>query len=243
MTHDLGQPPEANLFDAAALKARLRDYGYTSMMQGSSMIRGGALAVAAVVLVDLMSLGPGDWVRLLIWVNTMIGVSAIYLAYVRAAILEPEDGRFGQVSLTLIGIVQMLQFTVLGSGRSLREAYAAWFLVTAVGGGVIIWEAYNRTQRLERGLFADELAELVADSRRSGWRRIRVMLITVAVLGTEGAVAGFGLLTGRALDISACAVAVAFGLVALGVHVQVHYERLAMNRFVAAALSRGASRA
>jgi hypothetical protein len=226
----------ASLLDADELYERLKGYGYDSMMQGSSMIQGGALAMAAVSLTPLLG-HNGDPVRLVMWGATVTGISAIYVAYIRAAIMEPANGRFGQMSLMLIGIVEMLQFAVLQPDRRPAETYAAWLLIGAAGGLVLIWEAVNRTRRLEDHSYADELASLVQLARSSGWRRVRIISGIVVLLALCGGAILLRDLRGGALIAVSAIPAVIFGLLTLGIHVQIHFERLAMTRVVSEALA------
>jgi hypothetical protein len=226
--------PEARL-GALELHERLRDYGYASIMQGSSIIQGGALATAAVSLVRLFGPG-GDWLLWLMWIVSLVGINAIYVSYIRAAIMEPEDGRSGQVAMMLVGVAEMLQFAIIAPGRPHMEVCVEWLTVTALGGITLIWEAFKRAGRLDGGAYAEELAAVVTLARRTGWRRVWAMSGLVLLLAASAAGIAAGGLRGRVLDAAAAAAVALYGLLCLGINVQVHRERIDTARAVKAAL-------
>ncbi len=227
--------PVDGQLDAIELRERLKDYGYASIMQGSSIIQGGALAMAAVSLISLLA-PRGDWVLWLMWVASVVGINAIYVSHIRAAIMEPEDGRSGQVAMMLVGIAEMLQFAVLSPTRPRVEIYESWLAVTALGGVALIWEAFKRARHLGDDAYAEELSAVVALARRTGWRRIAAMSGLVLVLALSATTIVAGGLRGGALKAMAAAPAVIYGLLCLAINVQVHSERIAMARAVKAAL-------
>jgi hypothetical protein len=229
--------PACELLDAEAMHARLKHYGFANILENISMIQGATLALAAVALVEMLS-RDAKWVAWLMWAVSVTGINAIYVAYVRAAIIEPEDGRFGQTALTLVGMCEMLQFALLARWRGHPEqTYLDWLIVTFVGGVLLIWEGRNRSLRLEHRGYAGELAELAQAARVKGGQRIFVMTAVVIVMALAIAAIALWALRGGALDAAAAAPAAIFGAVTIGMTIHIYHERISMMRKVHAILN------
>ncbi|HEY3887293.1 MAG TPA: hypothetical protein VGL73_01885 [Caulobacteraceae bacterium] len=167
---------------------------------------------------------------MLLWAASIAGINAIYVAYIRAAVMEPREGRFGQMSMMAVGVMEMAQFAILGVSWPEASVVSAWLFVSAAGGCVLVWEATNRTLALKPGAYASELAALIALARRAGWRRVVAMTVIVLIMAGSGLAINFG--RGGAPLFVGLGAGILYGLLCLGVNIQVHFERLVMMRIV-----------
>jgi hypothetical protein len=218
----MAEPSETRRLTRDALRARLTDFVAATYTSSTDLLGSGVVAVAAVVLLDVVSAEDKGLSKLLLW-----GASVLLFLTVRAftrigAILSGSRlSRGDQLWPVLTGFAEMVAFLTLSDRFAAAPFEIAWLLshaCQALFAGLLI---HNRIALLKPEDYADDLSAFVAfykpwmDSGRNatwGWGAV----LALCTAGTFAAsLVGFGDVRVLVADVLAAA-AVIISMVALG---------------------------
>ena len=136
--------PIPHIFDQETLRARLRDYNVVVFQIASSLVQSGVLALAAIVLVDILYAERNQTILLLLWLAAFVFAVLAFERQLYLPLATPRGGVGDVWPLMLMGLAQFVSFACL-SPRSNGEApWELWYFASTAGaimGAATVWQA------------------------------------------------------------------------------------------------------
>jgi hypothetical protein len=115
--------------DRDLLRTRLRDFNFGAIQQVASLVHSGVVALAAVVLMEILTAQEHAVLRLVLWGNSLAVVLIAFCGMYFNSMLAAPRG-LGLVLLTLlIGLLEFLHFVVLSEGFAAKDGWRWWYAV------------------------------------------------------------------------------------------------------------------
>lgn len=134
-----------------AVEARMRDLGQVAMNEVVSLFKGGTFALAAVLLLEIVSQSDGRLLRLVLWTSSFALALVSYNAHINSLVFVFRESVTGIVCIIAQMMTELMLFVILTpryadqAWRGWIVIYATFHLITAlrlrfhpVGGGVPI---------------------------------------------------------------------------------------------------------
>ena len=221
--------------DAHMVEARLRDLGQTTVSQTISLFKGGIFALAAVVLLEIVTQPDGRLMLLLLWAASFGLALTSYNAWLNATVIDFRESVAGVVFIIVQMMAELLLFATL-TPRFTEQAWRGWILVYGlfmlVTGGRVLISPMNQTVAVDAGL------KPMLDGLKIAGRRAARGLVTAGVIAWIFAVpilllpknSPWPMWLTMGLSVLVLAQSL-FGIVMM------HSERLEMERMLAEALA------
>jgi hypothetical protein len=158
--------------DIDVVEARLRDLGQTSVSETVSLFKGGTFALAAVLLLEIVSAQQGWTLRLTLWGVSFLITMTSYNAHLNTSIVDFRETVAGVVIIIVQMMTELMLFVVL-TPRFELQMWHLWSFVYA--GFMFVTALRLRLFRPNDGLTIDPALEplfaAVQEGRRLGTRR------------------------------------------------------------------------
>jgi hypothetical protein len=136
--------PGAHIFDRETLRARLRDYNVVVYQIASSLVQSGVLALAAIVLIDILYAQREVHILLLLWLAAFVFAVLAFERQLYLPLATPRGGVSDVWSLMLMGLAQFVSFACLSPRANGVAPWELWYFAytaSTIMGAVTIWQA------------------------------------------------------------------------------------------------------
>lgn len=140
MTED----PAPYIFDKETLRARLRDYNVVVFQIASSLVQSGVLALAAIVLIDILYAERSQTILLLLWLASFVFAVLAFERQLYLPLATPRGGVSDVWPLMLMGLAQFVSFACLSPRANGVAPWELWYFAYTAGtimGAATIWQA------------------------------------------------------------------------------------------------------
>jgi hypothetical protein len=207
------------LIDAALVDARMRDLAQTAVNQTVSLFKGGTFALAAVLLLEIVTQPEGRLLRLVLWLASFLCALTSYNAWLNSSVIDFRESVGGIVILIVQMMTELFLFATL-TPRFTEQAWRGWVFV--YGMFMAITAARMLLFGMNRGVAIDPAIRPMIDamdkeSYRAGWRMLVIvalawaLTVPIAIL-PQASPWPQGLSIGFALLVSATAVLALAGM-------------------------------
>jgi hypothetical protein len=150
----------------------MRDLGQTTVSQTISLFKGGIFALAAVVLLEIVTQPDGRPMLLMLWTASFCLALTSYNSWLNATVIDFRESVVGVVLMIAQMMAELMLFATL-TPRFAEQAWRGWALVygvfMVVTAGRMLFFPMNRNVAIDAGL-RPMLDTLKAGSRVAGWR-------------------------------------------------------------------------
>lgn len=136
--------PVPHIFDGETLRARLRDYNVVVFQIASSLVQSGVLALAAVVLVDILYAERDQAILLLLWLAAFVYGVLAFERQLYLPLATPRGGVGDVWPLMLLGLAQFVSFACLSPRASGVAPWELWYFsstASSIMGAGAVWQA------------------------------------------------------------------------------------------------------
>ncbi len=136
--------PGAHIFDRETLRARLRDYNVVVFQIASSLVQSGVLALAAIVLIDILYAQRDVPILLLLWLAAFVFAVLAFERQLYLPLATPRGGVSDVWPLMLMGLAQFVSFACLSPRANGVAPWELWYFAytaSAIMGAATIWQA------------------------------------------------------------------------------------------------------
>lgn len=136
--------PAAHIFDRETLRARLRDYNVVVFQIASSLVQSGVLALAAIVLIDVLYAQRDVPILLLLWLAAFVFAVLAFERQLYLPLATPRGGVSDVWPLMLLGLAQFVSFACLSPRANGVAPWELWYFAytaSTIMGAVTIWQA------------------------------------------------------------------------------------------------------
>lgn len=136
--------PGAHIFDRETLRARLRDYNVVVFQIASSLVQSGVLALAAIVLIDVLYAQRDVPILLLLWLAAFVFAVLAFERQLYLPLATPRGGVSDVWPLMLMGLAQFVSFACLSPRANGVAPWELWYFAytaSAIMGAATIWQA------------------------------------------------------------------------------------------------------
>jgi hypothetical protein len=158
--------------DAHLVQARMRDLGQTTVSQTISLFKGGIFALAAVVLLEIVTQPDGRLMLLMLWSASFCLALTSYNAWLNATVIDFRESVGGIVLIIAQMMAELMLFATL-TPRFAEQAWRGWALVygifMVVTAARVLFFPMNRSVVVDAGL-RPMLDALKAGGRAAAWR-------------------------------------------------------------------------
>ncbi len=136
--------PVRHIFDQETLRARLRDYNVVVFQIASSLVTSGVLALAAIVLIDILYAERDQTVLLLLWLASFVFAVVAFERQLYLPLATPRGGVSDVWPLMLLGLAQFMSFACLLQRTSGEAPWQLWYFSWAacsIMGAATVWQA------------------------------------------------------------------------------------------------------
>lgn len=136
--------PVPHIFDRETLRARLRDYNVVVFQIASSLVQSGVLALAAIVLIDILYAQRDVPLLLLLWLAAFVFAVLAFERQLYLPLATPRGGVSDVWPLMLMGLAQFVSFACLSPRANGVAPWELWYFAYTAGtimGAVTIWQA------------------------------------------------------------------------------------------------------
>ena len=133
-----------HIFDAETLRARLRDYNVVVFQISSSLVKSGVLALAAIVLIDILYAQHDQALLLLLWLGSFVFAVLAFERQLYLPLATPRGGISDVWPLMLLGLAEFVSFACLSPRASGEAPWQLWYFSTsasAIMGAAAVWQA------------------------------------------------------------------------------------------------------
>ena len=133
-----------HIFDAETLRSRLRDYNVVVFQIASSLVKSGVLALAAIVLVDILYAERDQTILLLLWLGSFVFAVLAFERQLYLPLATPRGGVSDVWPLMLLGLAEFVSFACLSPRASGEAPWQLWYFSTtasAIMGTAAVWQA------------------------------------------------------------------------------------------------------
>lgn len=165
--------------DAQLIEARMRDLAQNAVMQTVSLFKGAIFALAAVLLLEIVTQQDGRILRLVLWTASFGLALTSYNAWLNASVIDFRES----VADVVLIVVQMMSELMLFVTLTPRFSDQAW------RGWVLLYGIFTATTAARMLFFRSNLAVAVNPSLQpmlerlgAGHRRAARRLLAVSIL-------------------------------------------------------------
>lgn len=136
--------PAPHVFDRETLRARLRDYNVVVFQIASSLVQSGVLALAAIVLIDILYAEHDRMILLLLWLASFVFAVLSFERQLYLPLATPRGGVGDVWPLMLLGLAQFVNFACLSPRTNGEAPWELWYFSTAASaimGAAAVWQA------------------------------------------------------------------------------------------------------
>ncbi len=136
--------PVPHIFDRETLRARLRDYNVVVFQIASSLVQSGVLALAAIVLIDILYAERDLPILLLLWLGAFVFAVLAFERQLYLPLATPRGGVSDVWPLMLMGLAQFVSFACLSPRANGVAPWELWYFAytaSAIMGAATIWQA------------------------------------------------------------------------------------------------------
>ncbi|MBL9095805.1 MAG: hypothetical protein JNK07_02670 [Alphaproteobacteria bacterium] len=136
--------PAPQVFDRETLRARLRDYNVVVFQIASSLVQSGVLALAAIVLIDILYAERDQAILLLLWLASFVFAVLSFERQLYLPLATPRGGVGDVWPLMLLGLAQFVNFACLSPRTNGEAPWELWYFSTtasAIMGAAAVWQA------------------------------------------------------------------------------------------------------
>jgi hypothetical protein len=133
-----------HIFDADTLRARLRDYNVVVFQIASSLVKSGVLALAAIVLIDILFAERDQTILLLLWLGSFAFAVLAFERQLYLPLATPRGGISDVWPLMLLGLAEFVSFACLSPRDSGIAPWQLWYFsstASAIMGAATVWQA------------------------------------------------------------------------------------------------------
>jgi hypothetical protein len=133
-----------HIFDAETLRARLRDYNVVVFQIASSLVKSGVLALAAIVLIDILYATRDQPILLLLWLGSFVFAVLAFERQLYLPLATPRGGVSDVWPLMLLGLAEFVSFACLSPRASGEAPWQLWYFssaASAIMGATTVWQA------------------------------------------------------------------------------------------------------
>jgi hypothetical protein len=136
--------PVPHIFDQETLRARLRDYNVVVFQIASSLVQSGVLALAAIVLIDILYAQRDLPILLLLWLAAFVFAVLAFERQLYLPLATPRGGVSDVWPLMLMGLAQFMSFACLSPRANGVAPWELWYFAytaSTIMGAATIWQA------------------------------------------------------------------------------------------------------
>lgn len=133
-----------HIFDQETLRARLRDYNVVVYQIASSLVQSGVLALAAIVLLDILYAQREVPILLLLWLAAFVFAVLAFERQLYLPLATPRGGVSDVWLLMLLGLAQFVSFACLSPRANGVAPWELWYFAytaSLIMGAATIWQA------------------------------------------------------------------------------------------------------
>jgi hypothetical protein len=109
------------------IRRRAADFNYVLYLQVASLLASATLALAAVVLVQIIEAADDTVLRLTLWLATVLAVFSIFARAVHDNMFQTARVRLGVWYYLLMGLAQLIMFATLQPQDRIPNSWHWWF--------------------------------------------------------------------------------------------------------------------
>lgn len=117
--------------DIEIVEARMRDLGEQTISQTVSLFKGGTFALAAVLLLEIVSQPEGRLLRLALWLSSFLLALVSYNAHINSSVTAFRESVAAVVVIIVQMMAELLLFVVL-TPRFADQAWRGWLVIYAL---------------------------------------------------------------------------------------------------------------
>jgi hypothetical protein len=132
------------VFDRETLRARLRDYNVVVFQIASSLVQSGVLALAAIVLIDILYAERDQVILLSLWLGAFVFAVLAFERQLYLPLATPRGGVSDVWPLMLLGLAQFVSFACLSPRANGVAPWELWYFsstASAIMGLAAVWQA------------------------------------------------------------------------------------------------------
>jgi hypothetical protein len=136
--------PVRHIFDQETLRARLRDYNVVVFQIASSLVKSGVLALAAIVLIDILYAQRDQTILLLLWLASFVFAVVAFERQLYLPLATSRGGVSDVWPLMLLGLAEFLSFACLSPRASGEAPWQLWYFswaASSIMGAATVWQA------------------------------------------------------------------------------------------------------
>jgi hypothetical protein len=169
--------------DATMVEARMRDLAQTAVNQTVSLFKGGIFALAAVLLLEIVSQPEGRLLRLVLWLASFACALTSYNAWLNASVIDFRESVIGILFIIIQMMAELILFATL-TPRVTEQAWRGWVLVygmfMAITAIRMLLIGMNRNVTIDAAI-RPMIEKLDKDSYRTAWRMLIITAIALAL--------------------------------------------------------------
>lgn len=171
-----------HIIDSETLRARLRDHNVVVFQIASGLVQSGVLALAAVVLIDILYAERDQMILLSLWLGAFVFAVLAFQRQLYLPVATPRGGVSDVWPLMLLGLAQFLSFACLSPRANGVAPWELWYFSTTASA---IMGLAAVSQALRFATLDDYAPDVKQVGRQfAAWlRRDLVELITVVAVG------------------------------------------------------------
>jgi hypothetical protein len=171
------------IIDATLVEARMRDLAQTAVNQTVSLFKGGIFALAAVLLLEIITQPEGRLLRLVLWLASFCCTLVSYNAWLNSSVIDFRESVGGIVFIIIQMMAELVLFATL-TPRVTEQAWRGWVLVygffMAITAIRMLLFGMNKDVTIDAAI-RPMIEKLDKDSYRVAWRMLFIMAIALAL--------------------------------------------------------------
>lgn len=157
----------------------MRDLAQNAVMQTVSLFKGGTFALAAVLLLEIITQQDGRILRLLLWAASFGLALTSYNAWLNASVLDFRESVTGVVLIVVQMMCELMLFVAL-TPRFSDQAWRGWVLLygifLVVTASRMVFVRSNVNVQIDRG--AQPMLDTIgATHRQAAWRLLAASVL------------------------------------------------------------------
>jgi hypothetical protein len=175
------------------IEARMRDLAQTAVNQTVSLFKGGIFALAAVLLLEILSQPEGRLLRLALWLASFACALVSYNAWLNSSVIDFRESVGGIIFIIIQMMTELIQFATL-TPRVTEQAWRGWVLVYGIFMAItavrMLLIGMNHKLPVDAAI-RPMLETLDKESYRTAWRMLvitavaLVLTVPIALLSTQ----------------------------------------------------------
>jgi hypothetical protein len=133
-----------HIFDKETLRGRLRDYNVVVFQIASSLVQSGVLALAAIVLIDILYAARDQAILLWLWLASFVFAVLSFERQLYLPLATPRGGVGDVWPLMFLGLAQFVSFACLSPRMNGEAPWQLWYFAStasAIMGAAAVWQA------------------------------------------------------------------------------------------------------